>query len=214
MRQSVSSSSCRMWWLTAGWVRDSSSAAVVSARGSLSAGSLLKPIACNFLVIALGAGFAVLLSKLLSPGRSPDNRLILAIALLLGLCGLCTVLDVSPLLSCMVFGAVYINLTRDKVLYRQLNAFKPPVLSLFFVVSGMNLDLRALAAFGSIGAVYFLVRILGKYAGAWLGCAVTKTDVKTRNWLGPALVSHAGVLRKAGKAAETAPQPAPLKAPQ
>ena len=78
----------------------------------------------------------------------------------------------------------------------------------FFRFSG------ALAAFGSIGAVYFLVRILGKYAGAWLGCAVTKTDVKTRNWLGPALVPQAGVLRKAGKAAETAPQPAPLKAPQ
>lgn len=237
-------------------------AAVVSASGSLSAGSLLKPIACNFLVIALGAGFAVLLSKLLSPGRSPDNRLILAIALLLGLCGVCTVLDVSPLLSCMVFGAVYINLTRDKVLYRQLNAFKPPVLSLFFVVSGMNLDLRAFAAFGSIGVVYFLVRILGKYAGAWLGCAVTKTDVKTRNWLGLALVPQAGVaiglaylgkrilppeygnllmtvilassvlyeligpasaklslfqagvLKKAGKAAETSPQPAPLKVPQ
>ena len=168
-------------------------AAVVSASGGLSAGSLLKPIACNILVIALGAGFAVLLSKLLSPGRSTDNRLILAIALLLGLCGICTVLDVSPLLSCMVFGAVYINLTRDKVLYRQLNAFKPPVLSLFFVVSGMNLDLRALAAFGSIRGVYFLVRILGKYAGAWLGCAVTKTDVKTRNWLGLALVPQAGV---------------------
>lgn len=168
--------------------------AVVSASGGLRVGSLLKPILCNIAVIALGAVFALLLGKLLaSPGRSTDNRLILAVALLLGLCGICTILDVSPLLSCMVFGAVYINLTRDKVLYHQLNAFKPPILSLFFVVSGMNLDLQALAAFGSIGVVYFLVRILGKYAGAWLGCAAVKADAKTRSWLGLALVPQAGV---------------------
>ena len=166
---------------------------VVSAQGSVRVETVLLPLLYNGGMMLLGAVFALILSRLLAHGRSTDNRLILAIAMLLGLSGICTALEVSPLLSCMVFGAVYINLTHDKVIYRQINAFKPPILSLFFVVSGMNLDVGALAAFGSIGVVYFLVRIVGKYAGAWLGCAATGMDRKSRDYLGLALVPQAGV---------------------
>ena len=51
----------------------------------------------------------------------------------------------------------------------------------------------ALAAFGSIGVVYFLVRIVGKYAGAWLGCAAAGLEKSSRDYLGLALVPQAGV---------------------
>ena len=166
---------------------------LVSAQGALQVETVLLPLLYNGGMMLLGAVFALILSRLLSHGRSTDNRLILAIAMLLGLSGICTALEVSPLLSCMVFGAVYINLTHDKVIYRQINAFKPPILSLFFVVSGMNLDVKALSAFGSIGVVYFLVRIVGKYAGAFLGCAAAGLDRESRDWLGLALVPQAGV---------------------
>lgn len=166
---------------------------VVSAQGTVRLETVLLPLLYNGGMMLLGAVFAFFLSRLLTSSRSTDNRLILAIAMLLGLSGICTALEVSPLLSCMVFGAVYINLTHDKVIYRQLNTFSPPILSLFFVVSGMNLDVTALSAFGSIGVVYFLVRIVGKYAGAFLGCALTGMDRPSRNWLGMALVPQAGV---------------------
>ncbi len=166
---------------------------VVSAGGAVRVETVLLPLLYNGAMMLLGAVFAFILSRLLAHGRSTDNRLILAIAMLLGLSGICTALEVSPLLSCMVFGAVYINVTHDKVIYRQINAFKPPVLSLFFVVSGMNLDVGALSVFGSVGVVYFLVRIVGKYAGAWLGCAATGMDKPSRDWLGFALVPQAGV---------------------
>ena len=166
---------------------------VVSAQGAVRVETVLLPLLYNGGMMLLGAVFAFILSRLLSHGRSTDNRLILAIAMLLGLSGICTALEVSPLLSCMVFGAVYINVTHDKVIYRQINAFKPPILSLFFVVSGMNLDVKALSAFGSIGVVYFLVRIVGKYAGAFLGCAATGMDRSSRNYLGLALIPQAGV---------------------
>ncbi len=166
---------------------------VVSAQGTVRLETVLLPLLYNGGMMLLGAVFAFLLSRLLTSSRSTDNRLILAIAMLLGLSGICTALEVSPLLSCMVFGAVYINLTHDKVIYHQINSFSPPILSLFFVVSGMNLDVTALTAFGSIGVVYFLVRIVGKYAGAFLGCAVTGVDRQSRNWLGMALVPQAGV---------------------
>ena len=44
-----------------------------------------------------------------------------------------------------------------------------------------------------IGVSYFLVRILGKYAGAWLGCRLVKKDRLVRNYLGLALIPQAGV---------------------
>ena len=44
-----------------------------------------------------------------------------------------------------------------------------------------------------IGASYFLVRILGKYAGAWLGCRLVGKDRLVRNYLGLALIPQAGV---------------------
>lgn len=170
-------------------------AAVVNASrdGSVSISDVLLPIAYNIGAMILGVIFAWILSRLLGPKRSTDNRLILAIAMLLGLSGLCSIFDISPLLSCMIFGAVYMNKTKDDELYRQINHFTPPVMSVFFVMSGMNLDVGALSAFGIVGVVYFLVRIIGKYIGAYLGCLAVKSEKTVRNYLGIALIPQAGV---------------------
>ncbi len=170
-------------------------AAVVNASrdGSVSISDVLLPIAYNIGAMILGVIFAWILSRLLGPKRSTDNRLILAIAMLLGLSGLCSIFDISPLLSCMIFGAVYMNKTKDDELYRQINHFTPPVMSVFFVMSGMNLDVGALSAFGIVGVVYFLVRIIGKYIGAYLGCLAVKSEKNVRNYLGIALIPQAGV---------------------
>lgn len=88
----------------------------------------------------------------------------------------------------MVFGASYINLTEDKKLFRQVDRFTPPVLSMFFIVSGMNLDLTALKTAGIIGIAYFLIRILGKYGGMYLGCAITGMPDTHKKYMGLALI--------------------------
>ena len=44
-----------------------------------------------------------------------------------------------------------------------------------------------------IGIIYFIVRILGKYLGAYIGCLATKKPKKVRNYLGLALIPQAGV---------------------
>lgn len=102
-------------------------------------------------------------------------------------------LDISPLLSCMICGATYINLTKDNNLYQQLDYFTPPILSLFFILSGMNLDVSVLKSVGIIGAVYFVIRIVGKYLGSFLGALVTQEDKKTHIYLGLAMIPQAGV---------------------
>ncbi|NLD83765.1 MAG: cation:proton antiporter, partial [Clostridiales bacterium] len=161
--------------------------------GAITVSDVTLPLIFNLSAMGLGAVFALLLSRMLPPSRSRDNRLILALAMLLALAGLCAAVDVSPLLSCMVFGAVYVNRTGDKKLFKQLNKFTPPIMMLFFVVSGMKLDLSVLSAFGLVGVVYFLVRIAGKYIGAYVGCLLTRQERRTRVYLGAALVPQAGV---------------------
>lgn len=154
---------------------------------------IILPVVYNVLALVFGFFCGYFLSRLLIPTRSKDNRLILAIAMLVGISGICAWLSISPLLSCMVFGASYINLTRDKKLYRQLNNFSPPVMSIFFIVSGMNLDIKSLKTVGSIGIGYFLLRIIGKYAGTFLSCLITRTSREIRNYMGLALIPQAGV---------------------
>lgn len=159
----------------------------------LTMSTVLMPVVYNILALGLGFFCGYFLSRLLIPARSKDNRLILAIAMLLWISGICASLDISPLLSCMIFGASYINLTSDKKLYRQINNFTPPVMSIFFIMSGMNLDLSALTTVGTVGLAYFIVRIIGKYLGTYISCLITGTSREIRNYMGLALIPQAGV---------------------
>lgn len=170
-------------------------AAIVNADVStgLTVSEVIMPIVYNIAALGVGILSGVILSKLMTPSRSEDNRLILTIALLLGIAGLCAAVDISPLLSCMLFGTTYINMTKDKELYKQIEKFTPPILSIFFVVSGMNLDISSFGGLGVIGICYFIVRIAGKYLGAYLGCVLSKTSKAIRNYLGLALIPQAGV---------------------
>ena len=102
----------------------------------------------------------------------------------------------------MSMSTIYINLTDDDKLFKQLNYFSPPILLLFFVRSGISFDLGSLVhasgAVGTtplllVGVIYFIVRIIGKYGGAFIGCLITKKGVKIRNYLGLALIPQAGV---------------------
>lgn len=179
------------------------SIALAASVGSaqLNIGNILEPILMNIAVLALGGLFGVFL-KLLLQKRSTDNRLIVSVSLLFAFCGICAVLGVSPLLGCMSMGMVYINIADDEKLFKQLNYFTPPILLLFFVRSGLSFQLDALvntsAVVGKtplliVGVVYFLTRILGKYAGAFLGCWLTHKTKEVRNYLGLALIPQAGV---------------------
>lgn len=155
--------------------------------------TLALPLAANAAALALGAGCGALLKRIITDGRSKDHRLILVNAVIFALAGVCDLLDVSPLLACMMMGAVYVNLIDNKQLFKQVNHFSPPILLLFFVLSGMRLDLGMLRTAGLIGIGYFFVRIAGKYLGAWLGARVTGASKGVRRFLGLALVPQAGV---------------------
>ena len=72
--------------------------------------------------------------------RTTDNRLIILICTLFVFCGVCALLDLSPLLGCIAMGMVYINVSGDDKLYKQLNYFSPPIMLLFFVIKQVIIE--------------------------------------------------------------------------
>lgn len=183
------------------------SAAIAFALHSLTGRSsdpvrdLLLPIGSTLGMMLLGGFCGLLLKWLLPATRTADNRLILALGVLFAYCGLCDMLEISPLLGCMTMGMVYINLTGDDLLFAQLASFSPPILLLFFVRSGLCFDLGSLFSANpdgsgsllTIGVLYFFARIIGKYAGAWLGCRTAGLSRPVCQCLGLALIPQAGV---------------------
>lgn len=176
--------------------------ASVSGAGGFSFNVVVLPILKNLLMLVIGAAMGYLLKLLMQVKHGSDNRLIIVISVLLLFCGISSLFDVSPLLGCMIIGTVYINLTKDEKLFLQVNYFSPPILLMFFVVSGLSFNLSALfsgeSIIGSIplwaiGVIYFFVRILGKYLGAYFGCLTIKKPKEVRNYLGLALIPQAGV---------------------
>ena len=163
-----------------------------SATGSMAA-TVALPIVYNVLAIGLGVGLALLLKVLLRRVHSAYNRLLLAVIMLLEIAGVCSAVNISPLLSCMVFGAVHANVSKGETLFKKVDRFTPPILTVFFVVSGMRLEVPALASAGVIGLAYFFVRILGKLLGAGMGATLTNDTPQVRKYLGLALIPNAGV---------------------
>ena len=179
------------------------SVAVASLGGTtLSFGTVAMPIVRNLLGILIGCAMGFLLRLLIPAGRSTDNRLIVVVALLFLFCGICSLIDVSPLLGCMMIGAMYTNLGGDEKLFLQVAYFSPPILLLFFVRSGIGFRLDALFATGGafiayplilVSIVYFVVRILGKVSGSYLGCLAAGKEKSIRRYLGLAEIPQASV---------------------
>ena len=169
--------------------------AVVQAMdtGVFSASVVIEPVLLNLAAVGLGIVGGYVLKRIITEERSDDSTLILSVIVILTLSGICTAINVSPLLCCMCLGASYINFSKNQRLFDQLNNFTPPILTLFFVCSGMRLNLSSLKDAGIIGVAYFFIRIVGKYIGSYLGGKLTQAEPSITNYLGLALIPQAGV---------------------
>lgn len=116
----------------------------------------------------------------------------------------------SSLLACMMLGTVFCN-TCDfsEELMHRADRWMAPILILFFVISGAELELSVFSE-GSvliIGLIYILSRSIGKYFGANISARVTKCDKNIIKYLGITLLPQAGVaLGMAMKAVELGPE--------
>ena len=169
---------------------------------SLSFEQIGLPIIYNIICVAIGLVFGFVLKFLISSKRTTDNRLIIVVAVLLLFCGVCSLFKQSPLLGCMAIGMVYTNTAKDEEkLFAQVNYFIPPIMLIFFVRSGMNLNFSSFISGSAITAVPLIVvilvfcvsRLAGKYGGTFVGSLATRMPPKTRNYLGFGLFPQASV---------------------
>ena len=121
----------------------------------------------------------------------------------------------SSLLACMMLGTVFCNICEvSEELMERADRWTTPVLILFFVISGAELDLSVFTQWAVvlIGVVYIISRSLGKYYGANISARMTKSDPNIVKYLGITLLPQAGVaLGMAIKAVELGPDGAVVR---
>lgn len=155
---------------------------------------VVRPLLEIIVSLAIGGALGFVLSIACKFFRSRANRLGWMIACVLAGVGICELLELSSLLTCMMTGAVFCNMRQDSVkILDGSERWTPPLFMLFFVISGATLDLAVIPQVGLVGIVYLICRSLGKYAGSYGSALIMKTDKSVRNYLGITLLPQAGV---------------------
>jgi Kef-type K+ transport system membrane component KefB len=148
---------------------------------------LIGSAALGYLVGLLLAAWA---RKVVEKGET----LILLSGCVLLTVGLSRMLELSPLVSSLAVGATMVNLSgQSRRLFEALGQTDPPLYAIFFVIAGADLNITLVASLGVLGAVYVIVRLIGKYAGAWTGSALGGIPKSVGQSLGFALFSQAGL---------------------
>ena len=105
-------------------------------------------------------------------------------------------LSFSSLLVCMMMGSVFCNLCplSEEIMSRS-DKWSAPLMVLFFVLSGAELELGVLARGSAVlvGVVYILTRSAGKYFGARGAARLTHCGRSVVDYLGITLLPQAGV---------------------
>ena len=102
----------------------------------------------------------------------------------------------SSLLACMMLGTVFCNFCDvSEELMDRADRWTAPILILFFVISGAELELSVFSQWAVvlIGMAYIATRSLGKYFGARISAQMTKCNPNIIKYLGITLLPQAGV---------------------
>ena len=155
--------------------------------------------------LLVGALLGLILSELEKLFHSNSNRLSLVIAFVFITVAITALKNIhiggvhigfSSLLTCMMCGTIFCNVCEcsDEMMSRA-DGWTKPLLILFFVVSGAELDLSVFLNPWCIliGVVYILFRSAGKYFGARYSSQLTGCDKHIVDYLGVTLLPQAGV---------------------
>lgn len=165
---------------------------------------IVEPLIEILVSLLLGSIVALILTFLENYFHSNSNRLILIIGSIILTVAIAKISfsfgrfsgSFSPLLVCMMLGTVFCNICPlSDDLMERASRWSQPILVLFFVLSGAELDL---SVFNSpvvilVGIVYVLARSFGKYFGARISATMTHSIDVVKKYLGFTLLPQAGV---------------------
>ena len=179
---------------------------------------ILEPLLEVILSLGLGFVMGLLFTLCEKYFHSRSKRMAVSVTFVLLTVGLsCCKFEIagihvgfSSLLACMMLGTVFCNICDvSEELMDRADRWTAPILILFFVISGAELELSVFmdVAVVVIGLVYIAARSLGKYFGAGISSKMSKCDPTIIKYLGITLLPQAGVaLGMAIKAAELGPE--------
>ena len=144
--------------------------------------------------LLLGAVIGVPMSMIIGRNRPGEPTIVEAMGFVF-ICGGCALyLDVSYLLACMMLGATVARRAKHvERPFHDIETASDPFLIIFFILSGMTLDVSALSTFGLIGVVYIIARGIGKILGARIFAHFALSSPLVTRYLGSCLLPQAGV---------------------
>ena len=165
---------------------------------------ILNPIIEIVCSLALGALMGFVLTQLEKLFNSNTNRLNMTIALVFMTAALSMMefevgpvkIGFSSLLTCMMLGTVFCNMCPlSEDIMKASDKWTSPLLALFFVISGAELQLSVFAnlAVVGVGVVYILTRCVGKYYGTRFSSKLMGCSKNVQKNLGITLFPQAGV---------------------
>lgn len=164
--------------------------------GQVSITTFLQPLKEIFGSLIFGIVLGFIFTILIKFYTGRGNRLAITIAMV-SFCVSISHLEIlgfSSLLSCMAMSITVVNISHNwEPVFEQMDRMTPPIFMLFFFVTGAGMDLSILPKIGAIGAVYIIVRVIGKMAGAALGARMSHADKNVQKYLGIGLIPQAGV---------------------
>jgi len=144
--------------------------------------------------LLLGFLLGAILTFVANRARSKEELLSTVLASIAASTGLANLLNLSPLLTCMMLGATLVNLMHNSNrVFTLVTDFTPPIYLLFFTLAGASLDLGILAQVGALGVGYVIARATGKILGAFLGAKAVNADDAVVKYLGLSLLPQGGV---------------------
>lgn len=157
---------------------------------------LVEPLIEILSAIGIGILAGLLFIALSKTLKSKTEKLIFIFGLTLSVTGICNMLDLSLILTNMVYGIIIVNTQTSKMISdikSQLENIMPLIFVIFFTLAGANLHISAIPSLGVIGLIYILCRSIGLISGASLGATLSKMDSNIKKYLGLGIISQAGV---------------------
>ena len=165
---------------------------------------VVNPLLEVILSLALGAAMGGLFTLCERYFHSNSKRIAISVAFVMATVAISGIklslgpvhIAFSSLLSCMMLGTLFCNICDfSEDLMNRAEKWTSPLLVIFFVISGAELDLGVFAnlTFVLVGVVYIILRSVGKYFGAGISARMVDCDAKTSRYLGITLLPQAGV---------------------
>ncbi|MGB7605219.1 MAG: cation:proton antiporter [Lutisporaceae bacterium] len=156
--------------------------------------SIVSPFIEIIASVLLGFLLGILFTLPLRYFKKDSNRLIITVGFIFLGTSLATMLNLSPLLLCMCMGAMLVNISHSgENILKLVDNITAPIFLMFFVVSGMELNITILPQIGFIGIIYVICRVIGKVTGAYIGAVIMKAPETVKKYIGFTLIPQAGV---------------------